>query len=223
MGITFYFWIIRVVNSQLALYIHVICNSLDTPQKHIQTLSKMHHGIYIMGCIWQPFWILQERVGIFFYFWIIRLKTVSQHCPVKSDVTPFDTPWHTWNTPKTPHHMTITNFDYEGSYLPGVICYIIVKADLGRTPCRYLTSQVNRAYMPSIPVHQSQQTNLLWPMAPLGNRAEMPWIPLHQTWQTNLLWPKEPPWIEQRCLEYHYTKLGRQTFFGQKNPPCNRA
>ena len=23
--------------------------------------SAMHHGIYIMGCIWQPFWILQER------------------------------------------------------------------------------------------------------------------------------------------------------------------
>ena len=28
----------------------------------------MHHGIYIMGCIWQPFWILQEKVGISFYF-----------------------------------------------------------------------------------------------------------------------------------------------------------
>ena len=24
----------------------------------------MCHGIYIMGCIWQPFWILQEKVGI---------------------------------------------------------------------------------------------------------------------------------------------------------------
>ena len=29
---------------------------------------QMHHGIYIMGCIWQPFWILQEKVGISFYF-----------------------------------------------------------------------------------------------------------------------------------------------------------
>ena len=25
---------------------------------------QMHHGIYNMGCIWQPFWILQENVGI---------------------------------------------------------------------------------------------------------------------------------------------------------------
>ena len=27
-----------------------------------------------------------------------------------------------------------------------------------------------------------------------------------------------PQWIENRCLEYHYTKLGRQTFFGQWTP-----
>ena len=30
--------------------------------------------------------------------------------------------------------MTITNFNYENSYLPGVICNIVVKADLGRLP-----------------------------------------------------------------------------------------
>ena len=30
-GISFYFWIIRLVNSQLALYSHVRCNPLDTP------------------------------------------------------------------------------------------------------------------------------------------------------------------------------------------------
>ena len=35
----------------------------DLPPK-----SAMHHGIYIMECIWQPFWILQEKVGISFYF-----------------------------------------------------------------------------------------------------------------------------------------------------------
>ena len=32
--------------------------------------------------------------------------------------------------------MTITNFNYEASYLPGVICNIVVKADLGRSPGR---------------------------------------------------------------------------------------
>ena len=31
----------------------------------------------------------------------------------------------------------------------------------------------------------------------------------------NLLWPMDPPWIKNRCLEYHYTKLGRWTYFGQ--------
>ena len=34
---------------------------------------QMHHGIYIKGCIWQPFWILQGKVGISFYFSIMRL------------------------------------------------------------------------------------------------------------------------------------------------------
>ena len=49
-----------------------------------------------------------------------------------SDVTPLDTP----DTPKHPH-MTITNVNYENSYLPGLICNIVVKADLGRSPGRY--------------------------------------------------------------------------------------
>ena len=78
---------------------------------------------------------------------------------------------------------------------------------------------------------------------PCSTRAEMTCIPLHKTWQMNLLWlmdllqyqssddlhtttqnlADEPtlangppyPWVpEKRCLEYHYTKLGRQTYFG---------
>ena len=46
------------------------------------------------------------------------------------DVTPLDT--HL--TPPKHPHMTITNFNYEGSYLPGVICNIVVKAHLGNLP-----------------------------------------------------------------------------------------
>ena len=42
-----------------------------------------------------------------------------------SDVTPLNTPTHL----KHPH-MTITTFNYESTYLPGVICNIVVKADL---------------------------------------------------------------------------------------------
>ena len=96
---------------------------------------QMHHGISIMGCVWQPFWILQEKVGISFYFWIIRL--VNSQWALYSHVR--YNPLNTANTPETPPkhpHMTITNFNYEGSYLPGVICNIVVKADLGRSPGR---------------------------------------------------------------------------------------
>ena len=70
-GISFYFWIMRLVNTQLALYSHVRCNPLHTP----------------------------------------------------------DTP----ETPPKHLHMTMTNFSYELSYLPGVICIIVVKANLGRS------------------------------------------------------------------------------------------
>ena len=47
-----------------------------------------------------------------------------------SDVNLLDTP----ETPMKHPHMTITNFNYESSYLPGVICNIVVKADVGRSP-----------------------------------------------------------------------------------------
>ena len=90
-----------------------------------QIYSHMHHGIYIMGCIWQPFWILQEKVGISCYFWIIRL--VNSQLALYSHVR--------CKLPQHPH-MTITNFNYEGSYLPGLICNIVVKVDLGRSPGR---------------------------------------------------------------------------------------
>ena len=61
------------------------------------------------------------------------------------------------------------------------------------------------------------QTNLLWPMD-TPDTAEMPWMPVHNTWQTNTLCQMDPPVIEQRCLEYCYTQLGRQTYFGWWTP-----
>ena len=79
----------------------VICNIVVKADLGRST-SQMHHGIYIMGFIWQSFWIIQEKAGNI---------VVKAH---------FSRP--------TPH-MTITNFNYEGSYLPGVICNIVVKAD----------------------------------------------------------------------------------------------
>ena len=98
----------------------------------------------------------------------------------------------------------------------------------------------NRAEMPCIPVHQTWQINLCWLIEPPGTRAEMICLPLHKTWQMTILWlmapgyhsrdalntnkkkigrwpngPRAPSSVpEQRCLEYHYTNLGRQMYFG---------
>ena len=66
----------------------------STPTSQTTTTIVMHHGIYIMGCIWQPFWILQEKVGIYFYFRIIRV--VNSQLALYSGAR--------CNTPLTPQH-----------------------------------------------------------------------------------------------------------------------
>ena len=43
-------------------------------------------------------------------------------------------------------------------------------------------------------------------------------MPVHNTGQMNTLWQMDPPQIEHRCLEYQYTTLGRQTYFGRWTP-----
>ena len=151
-----------------------------TPPKHP---PNGNYKFQLWGLIFAK---LQEKVGISFYFWIIRLLNSQLALYSHVRCNPLNTP----NTPVTPPkhpHMTITNFNYDGSYSPGVICHIVVKADLGR-----------------------------W--TPSGNGAEIPWIPVCQNWQMNLLWLMDPPVNWDRCLEYHYTKLGRQTYFGRWTP-----
>ena len=49
----------------------LICNIVvkaDHGRSAGRSIPQMHHGIYIMGCIWQPFWILQEKGGNFLLF-----------------------------------------------------------------------------------------------------------------------------------------------------------
>ena len=162
----------------------------------------MHHGIYIMGCIWQPFWILQEKVGISFYFWVIRV--VNSQLALYSHVrcSPLDTA----NTPKHPH-MTVTNFNYEGSYLPGVICNIVVKADLSRSAGR---STPQPPVYWCLVVKNGNFTLLLtscgqeWQLADL--LADQPPLVLTSSGQEWQLADLPPPPIKHRCPEYHYTK-----------------
>ena len=73
----------------------LMCNIVvkaDLGRSPGRSTPQMHHGIYIMGCIWQPFWILQEKVGISFYFGIIRV--VNSQLALYSHVrcNPLNTP-----------------------------------------------------------------------------------------------------------------------------------
>ena len=122
MAISHCYWHPVVKNGNCQIYLRICW----------QFYPQMHHGIYIMGCIWQPFCILQENVGIFCYFWIIRV--VNSQLAWYSHVR-CNSPQHSQHTQNTPH-MTIANFNYEGSYFPGLICNIVVKTDLGRSSSR---------------------------------------------------------------------------------------
>ena len=83
----------------------------------------IYYGMYLAAILDS-----QEKVGISCYFWIIRV--VNSQLALYSHVrcNPLHTPQHP--------HITITNFNYEGSYLAGVICNIFVKADLSRSSSR---------------------------------------------------------------------------------------
>ena len=123
MAISHCYWHLLVKNGNWQIY----------PKICQQIYPQMHHGIYIMGCIWQPFCILQEKRWEFScYFWIMRVVNSQLAWYSQVRCNPLNTPYHCQNTP----HMTITNFNYEGSYLPSVICNIVVTADLGRSASR---------------------------------------------------------------------------------------
>ena len=95
-----------------------------------RSTPKCLMGYILWDVFGSHFSILQEKVGISCYFGIIRV--VNSQLALYSHVR-CNTPPHPQNT----HQMTITNFNYEGSYLPGVICNIVVKADLSRSPGRF--------------------------------------------------------------------------------------
>ena len=71
----------------------------DLPKIYQQIYPPMHHGIYIMGCIWQPCCILQEKVGISCYFEIISVvnNQLAWYSHVKCNP-----PWH----PQHPQNTT---------------------------------------------------------------------------------------------------------------------
>ena len=135
-----------------AVRVHIgRANCRCTP--HTQ-FSAIHHGMSITGCIWQSLWILQEKVGICFYFWIIRV-VISQHCRVLSDLTLLDTP----NAPKHPH-MTITDFNYESSYVDLIWMLELILADqlANLPPILASCGQEWQFYISTVRVHIGRST-----------------------------------------------------------------
>ena len=96
MAISHCYWQLVVKNSNWQ-----ICQEICQ-----QIYPQIHHGIYIMGCIWQPFCILQEKVEISFYFWIIRVvhSQLALYSGFRCNPPwqPKTLPKHAQNTPETP-------------------------------------------------------------------------------------------------------------------------
>ena len=129
-----------VVNSQLAWYSHVRCNPHQHPHMTITNFNyegsylpgfichivvkadlgrsvsrstptpKCIMGYILWGEIWQPFWILQEKLGISCYFWIIWVINSQLALYRHFRCNPLNTPW----TPQ----MTIRDFNSDRWYLP---------------------------------------------------------------------------------------------------------
>ena len=158
--ISFYFWIIRLVNSHLALYSHVRCNPLNTPLTPLKythmtiinfnymTITNINYeGSYLPGVIcnivvkahfgiftpsnasWDIYYGMylaatldsaRKKVGISFYFWIIRLvnSKLALYSHVRCNTPPTSPTWQLQILT-----MTITNFNYEGSYEVGISFY----------------------------------------------------------------------------------------------------
>ena len=137
MAIAYCYWHLVVKNVNFTLLLTCSCQEW---QFHIATDIKwsrmaidrstpqMHHGIHIMGCIWQTFCLLQEKVGISCYVSIIRV--VNSQLVLYSHVR-CNPPPHPQNTPKWE-----LQFQIWGLIFLGVICNIVVKAHLGRSAGR---------------------------------------------------------------------------------------
>ena len=79
-----------------------------------------------------------------------------------------------------------------------------------------MKAPVPQQLMTLIALHQNWQMNLLLSIDPSHPRYQSR-DDLHtttKTWMMNILWPIDHLVPEQRCLAYHYTKLGRWIYFG---------
>ena len=97
--------------------------------------TARYHGMYIMGCIWQPLWILQEKVGILFMLNLGSNQSVStveccQSNPLNIPNTPPD------GSNATTPLMTISDFTSESSYLPDLTCNMDVRVHISRSTGR---------------------------------------------------------------------------------------
>ena len=130
MVISHCYWHLLVKNGNFTLLLtstgHKWQLARCTPRSASRSTPKCIMGYMLSDVFSSHFGFLKKRWEFSSYLWIIRV--VNSQLALYSHVR--------CNSSSTPPQMTITNFNYEGSYLPGLICNIVVQAHLGRSASR---------------------------------------------------------------------------------------
>ena len=124
------YWYLVVKNGNWHIY-SKICQQIY-PLKNGNIVSILWDVFGNHLVVFKKMWTIS-----YCYFWIILVVNSQLAWFSHVRCNPLDTHWHPQEPPKHPY-IRMANFNYEGSYLPAVICNIGVKADLGRSPdCCY--------------------------------------------------------------------------------------
>ena len=221
-GISFYFWIIRVVNSQLALYSHVRCNprwypnTPETPSKHPQVpeerwlaydYTKLGRWTYVGQ--WTPHTRGEITSIPLHKTWQMNLHWLMDPSSTRGEMTciPLHKTWQInlhWlmDPPLTEErwlaydYTKLGRWTYIGQWTPQYQWrddLHMTTQNLADEPTLANGPPSTRGEMTCIRLHKTWQMNLHWPMDLPSTRGEMTCIPLHKTWQMNLHWPMDLP------------------------------
>ena len=115
-------------------YWHLVVKEWQLTDVLLDLLADLPHKCIMGYILWDlfgnHFGFLKKRWWISCYLWINRVENSQLALYSHVICNPSST------LPHNTLQMTITNFNYEGSYVPGLICNTVVKANLGRSPGR---------------------------------------------------------------------------------------
>ena len=174
-----------------------ICCFWDTQQHFLKTHFLLRKWLSFISRAPEIHPVLEQRClayqhtqhGSLNLLWQMDPPVPRQRCLEHSSIH------HFWDTPQ---HFLKTHFSLESGFLSFL--------ELQKSPQYQSRDALNTSTH-----NMADEPTLADGPPPPSTRAEMPGIPVHKKWQMNPIFSQWTPSTRQRCLEYHYTKLGRWT------------